>query len=201
LFLLLRHAETASNERGVWHSSKDESISPAARKATEAGSKRLDQIIDASQAEIITSDFRRALDTAEIIRAGLGMGPLVLEPLLRERDMGSWAGKSPLEVDRSSPGILAAWEAGSLLGPPGGETDQEVATRGLYSLRRYAARKGSVTLAITHAGVLRSINGLLTGRRSPVPHLGGYYLSLGSDGRFSMGHKIVLGDPDVVPRT
>lgn len=201
LFLLLRHAETAFNERGVWHGKEDEPISQLGRRTAVTAGERLSNLIDTVHNRVVTSDLKRAVETAEIIQSALGTGAIVRDPLLRERDMGSWAGKSAIEVEQMSPGLLVAWEEGVVDGPPEGETDEEVADRSLHSLRTHADNSDAVTVVITHGGVLRSINRLLTGRQPPVPHLGGYWLVLGSEGRFSMGDQVLLGDPNAIPRT
>lgn len=201
LFLLLRHAETVLNQRGVWHGTEDESISQLGIRTAQDAGKRLSKIVNATQTNVVTSDLRRAVETAEIIRNALRTESIVKDPLLRERDMGKWAGKSAIEVEQTWPGLLVAWEDGAVGGPPGGETDEEVAARGLRSLLKHADSNDVVTVVITHGGVLRSINRSLTRRQPPVPHLGGYWLVLESEARFSMGDQIILGDPTAVPRT
>jgi broad specificity phosphatase PhoE len=39
---------------------------------------------------IVTSDLRRAQDTAAIVRAALGAVDLVVQPAFRERRLGEW---------------------------------------------------------------------------------------------------------------
>ena len=63
---------------------------------------------------LISSDLRRTVDAAETIRTALGLSPLTLDPLLRQRDMGQWMSKSPEEIEHIFPGALAAWEQGIL---------------------------------------------------------------------------------------
>jgi glucosyl-3-phosphoglycerate phosphatase len=199
-YLLLRHAQTASSQRGTWHSAHDEALLPSAKAAVVSASRRLSELAGSDCIALVSSNLRRAVETAEVMRSVLALGPVTLDPLLRERDMGQWAGKSPTGIEAACPGVLAAWESGRLSGPPGGETDLQVAHRGLRALREYAHAEKKTVVVITHGGIIRSINGLLTGRRPRVPHLGGYWLTLMSDGTFTVGCEVTL-DPAAIPLT
>jgi glucosyl-3-phosphoglycerate phosphatase len=201
LFLVLRHAETETNAKGAWHGGQDDSLAASAIRAVEAASVRLVGIVNSRHVRIISSDLKRAAETAEIMRVAVRADIVVYEPLLRERDMGQWAGKSPAEVERTWPGALGAWEAGLSDGPPGGETDEDVAARALASLRRHAVREEAITIVVTHAGVIRSVSYVLTGQKPPVPHLAGYWMSKKSNDDFVMGTPVILGDPSAIPRT
>ena len=55
---------------------------------------------------IVASDLHRASETAMIIAKALGVGPVVLEPGLRERDAGEWSGLTRAEIERDWPGYL-----------------------------------------------------------------------------------------------
>lgn len=192
-YILLRHAETESNARGIWHGATDEPISPMAVEETRNAAMRLRLVSDPRFMRIVSSDLRRAVQTAETIKESLGLSTISLDPLLRERDMGEWAGKSPCDIERQNPGILAAWEQGTVVGPPGGETDYEVAARGLACLKRHAEPRDFLAVVITHGGIIRSIAKSLTGHHSRVAHLAGRWVFLHSNGNFSMGRKIMLG--------
>jgi Histidine phosphatase superfamily (branch 1) len=76
-------------------------------------------------------------------------------------------------------GQLFAWRQGRILGPPGGETDAEVATRITHALLRHAASDaGGLRLVVAHGDLLR---GLLAANGLPhqeIPPLGGLWLTL-----------------------
>ena len=165
-----------------------------------SASQRLSKVARSGDIALVSSDLRRAIETAELMRVALALGPVILDPLLRERDMGEWAGKSPTEIEAATPGVLAAWENGRLSGPPSGESDFRVAQRGLRALRRHAHTGARTIVVVTHAGIIRSINGFLTGRRPRVPQLAGYWLTLSSDGEFMVGSDVTL-DPAANPLT
>ena len=100
---VLQHPDTPLSERG---------LAQAARVA-----KRL---ADAGIATILTSDYARALATAEAIRAATG-APMEVEPLLRERNFGTHRGHAydALKVDIFAPDH----------DPPGGESVPEFESR------------------------------------------------------------------------
>ena len=89
---VLQHPDTPLSERG---------IAQAARVA--------ERLADAGIAAILTSDYARALATAEAIRAATG-APMEVEPLLRERNFGIYRGCAyhSLKVDINAPDHDAA---------------------------------------------------------------------------------------------
>ena len=125
--LLLRHAETAVSERREWHGRADPPLS-ARGTAHALAAARLLAARGLEVASISSSDQRRARETAaafgEVLRR-----PVLADASLRERDLGEWTGLYREEIEGRWPGQLPAWTRGGLAGPPGGETDEEVAAR------------------------------------------------------------------------
>ena len=106
--LLIRHGETPSNAARVVQL-PDAPLSPRGEAQADRLAERL-----ASQAvgRILSSDLRRAAQTAERVQAATGI-PLDWEPLLQERNFGEIRGTAYSEL----PDIFAPdYE------PPGGET-------------------------------------------------------------------------------
>ena len=94
---------------------------------------------------IVSSDLRRALDTATALgeRAGL---PVAVDTRLRETHLGDWQGMTHLEVDASAPGARLAWRDDARWAPHGGESRVDVAARSLPvvdELRRRQAEWGA----------------------------------------------------------
>jgi len=127
--------------------------------------------------------------------------PILTEDDLRERDMGAWKGLAPTELEAQWPGMLRAWTNGEIGGPPGGETDTQVAARARRALSRYCDRGVSRILVITHGGIIRSLRKEAGLEHSAVPHLGGYWLHLTESVEWKLGDQVVLGDPSVLPLT
>lgn len=184
--LLLRHAETAVSERREWHGGADPPLSARGRAhALEAA--RLLSARGLEVASISSSDQRRARETAAAFGAVLRR-PVLADASLRERDLGEWTGLGREEIEGRWPGQLSAWTRGGLAGPPGGETDAEVAARVTGTLLRHAADGAAgLRLVVAHAGLLR---GLLAASGMPhteIPPLAGRWLTL------STGRGLVIG--------
>lgn len=200
-YILIRHAETYSNARARWHGESDEPISMHGRTRAMAAARRLGgQVL--RPRTLICSTLRRAVQTAEIFAKQLNANQIVKDPSLGERDMGDWKGLAPTEVEAGWPGLLSAWEAGDAGGPPNGETDSEVTERALRVLSQFVGKDQSPILVVTHGGVIRSLRKAVGLPNVPVPHLGGYWARICSDGEsWQIDREILLGDPAVRPLT
>lgn len=96
---------------------------------------------------IYASPLLRARRTAEEMDAVVD-GDLTIVPELREMDFGAWEGLTRDEVRERDPEALAAWEAGSLLAPPEGESLDVVYARVVAFVDGLAARHAGETLAL-----------------------------------------------------
>lgn len=101
--LLVRHGQSEWNADGRWQGQADPPLTDLGRHQAKHAARNLG-VVDA----IVASDLQRASETALIIAGELGVGPLVLEPDLRERDAGEWSGLTRVEIDRAWPGYLDA---------------------------------------------------------------------------------------------
>ena len=99
--LLIRHGQSEWNADGRWQGQADPPLTDLGRHQALHASRNLG-VVDA----IVASDLQRATETALIIAGELGVGPLVLEPGLRERDAGEWSGLTRAEIERDWPGYL-----------------------------------------------------------------------------------------------
>jgi probable phosphoglycerate mutase len=87
--LLIRHGETDWNAEHRWQGHADVPLNARGRDQAKALAEELaPEGVDA----IYASDLSRARDTAEIVGERLGV-PVVLDPDLREIDVGSWDGE------------------------------------------------------------------------------------------------------------
>jgi broad specificity phosphatase PhoE len=98
---------------------------------------------------VVSSPFTRARETADIIGGALG-APVTIEPALRERSYGAFAGES---YDTPRPGYdpdaYWTWQ------PPGGETLEEVLDRAGQALDRVARAAGvDDLLVVSHGAVM-----------------------------------------------
>jgi len=92
-YYLMRHGESIANKEGLIVSSSKNAINGYGLTT-----KGADQVLNAALSTrlgneliIISSDYKRAVETATIMRSVLGISKeITYEPLLRERDFGAW---------------------------------------------------------------------------------------------------------------
>jgi broad specificity phosphatase PhoE len=123
--VMLRHGQTEFNAGRRMQGQLDTDLSDLGREqavvAAEALAKRHPLLI-------VSSDLRRALDTATALgeRTGLAVD---VDTRLRETHLGDWQGMTHLEVDAVAPGARLAWRDDARWAPHGGESRVDVAAR------------------------------------------------------------------------
>jgi probable phosphoglycerate mutase len=210
--LLVRHGQSEWNADGRWQGQADPSLTDLGRHQALHASRNLG-VVDA----IVASDLHRASETALIIAGELGVGPLVLEPGLRERDAGEWSGLTRAEIERDWPGYLdppsSGRDPGSGIGPaavaaaqpkverrrpPSWEPDEVLLDRVIVALGRVhdLAPRGEV-IVVTHGGVVYALEGMLGSPFERLANLGGRWIEVGPGGELRrLGDRVVLVDPD-----
>jgi probable phosphoglycerate mutase len=201
--LLVRHGESEWNATGRWQGQADPPLTELGyRQAKHAGAA-----IGAVDA-VVASDLERARVTAEVISAQIGVGPVVLDPDLRERDAGEWQGLTRAQIHQQWPGYLpddpvhgsSGGDRRAMRRPPSYEADEVLIERGLRALHRIADQFEQVgqgdVVAVTHGGVIHALEqhlGVTDWVR--IPNLGARWVAL-DGGRITLGERLVLVDPD-----
>ena len=213
--LLIRHGQSEWNADGRWQGQADPLLTDLGRHQAKHAARNLG-VVDA----IVASDLHRASETALIIAGELGVGPLVLEPDLRERDAGEWSGLTRAEIDRDWPGYLdpvptdrgsgfdtgpasdaaagAAARRDPPRRPPSWEPDDQLLERAVSALGRIhdLAPDGEV-IAVTHGGLVYVLEGQQGAAFERLPNLGGRWLDVGPGGAVrALGERVLLVDPD-----
>jgi probable phosphoglycerate mutase len=210
--LLVRHGQSEWNADGRWQGQANPPLTDLGRHQAMHAARSLGTV-DA----IVASDLDRASETALIISEALGVGPVVLEPGLRERDAGEWSGLTRAEIDRDWPGYLdpppadrhATFGNGPAPGsdeqpkperrrPPGWERDDVLLARVIAALGRIhdLVPDGEV-VAVTHGGVVYAIEAQLGSPFLRLANLGGRWIDIGPGGELrGLGDRVVLVDPD-----
>lgn len=208
--LLVRHGQSEWNAAGRWQGQADPPLSDLGREQARLAAAAVGAI-DA----IFASDLQRASETALIISEATGVGPVVLEPGLRERDAGEWSGLTRAEIDERYPGWLtpladrhAAFQPKRVptgdgeRRPPGWEADDALLERALGALARIhdAVGDGDV-LAVTHGGLIYTVEHHLGGDVHRLANGGGRYLTIDAE-RLGLGDRALLvpDDAATVPR-
>jgi broad specificity phosphatase PhoE len=86
---------------------------------------------------------------------------ILVDPCLREIDVGEWSGLNRPEIEARWPGALALHARGLMARTPGGESRQEFDARVAAAVRSLVAlataRQATRGLVVAHGGVVKSI--------------------------------------------
>ncbi|MBB5163987.1 glucosyl-3-phosphoglycerate phosphatase [Mycobacterium sp. AZCC_0083] len=176
--VLLRHGQTEYNAGSRMQGQLDTDLSDLGRMQAVAAAEVLAK---RQPLLIVSSDLRRALDTALALseRAGL---PVSVDTRLRETHLGDWQGMTHLEVDALAPGARLAWRDDARWAPHGGESRIDVAERSLPVVADLVASQAEwgvdeadrPVALVAHGGLIAALTAALL--RLPVdnwPILGG----------------------------
>ena len=157
--VLLRHGRTGHNAGGLMQGQLDVELDQTGQQQAASAAAAL---AGARPAVLVSSDLSRARETAAPIGAAAGLSP-VLDPRLRELDLGTWQGLSGEQARVAHPDEHAAWRAGQDVRRGGGETYREAGDRAAACLREHlpAVPAGGTLLAVTHGGTARATLGVL----------------------------------------
>ena len=148
---LLRHGESVGNQEARWQGQADYPL-------TERGREQVAALVARWLAEkrgfdrIYSSPLKRALETAEIIAAGL-QAPLETDPIWMERDIGEFAGMTSEEVDRRVPRGENITPFAPLIGEQG-EGDWALFLRAGQAMHQLLTRPPGRYLVVSHGGLL-----------------------------------------------
>ena len=186
--LLVRHGESQWNAEGRWQGRADPPLSDLGRRQAFHAAARVGAVD-----VICASPLVRALHTARIISEQVGVGPVVVEADLAERDAGEWQGLTRAQIEASWPGYLDADRR-----PPGYEVHEHLVVRARAALDRVAAEfDGADVLVVTHGGLIGALErdaGLPWER---LPNLAGRWVTHHGD-RLALGDRLVLVDHDEI---
>jgi probable phosphoglycerate mutase len=201
--LLVRHGQSEWNAVGRWQGQADPPLSDIGRRQARAAARALGAV-DA----VFASDLQRATETAIIIADELGVGPVVVEPDLRERDAGEWSGLTRAEIERDWPGYLEAasdkhrgFGPGAQRRPPSWEPDESVLTRARRALARIDDLVGGGdVLAVTHGGLVYVLEGHLGAQVERMANGAGRWVEVDGE-ELRLGERILLVTDDGTPVT
>jgi probable phosphoglycerate mutase len=199
----VRHGQSEWNAVGRWQGQADPPLSDLGRAQARAAAHSLGAL-DA----VYASDLQRATETAVIIATQLGIGPVVLDADLRERDAGEWSGLTREEIHDRYPGYLPddrhrafAPDGGAPKRPPGWEADGELLARVLAALERiHASVPDGDVLAVTHGGVIYVLEDHLGDHFHRLANGEGRWVEI-DDEKLVLGERVLLVNDDGTPVT
>lgn len=172
--VLLRHGQTDYNVAGRMqgHLESELTVAGLAQAARVAPA-----IAGMAPDRLVTSDLRRAVDTADALGAACGL-PVKVDVRLRETHLGEWQGLSVDEVEQGWPGAIATWRSDPAWAPPGGESRIEVVRRALPVVdeldAEYEGSPPATAVLVGHGGLIAGlVSGLLGMPTSAWPAIGG----------------------------
>ena len=189
--IMVRHGESEANRSRIFGASGEVPLTEVGRRQAQELSERIGTRFRPER--IVSSKFKRALETAEIIAAGLQL-PLKVVDGLEERDLGCLKGRPWAERPEASA------EAANFLNseeqwlwrPAGGESYEDVRRRAVAVLLALGGRYPQQDMVVvSHGAVMLSVWAHLAGgyRHARVPRNCGIMLI-----EYQAG---VLGSPQI----
>lgn len=193
--VMLRHGQTEFNAGTRMQGQLDTELTDLGRAQAVAAAEVLAK---RQPLLIVSSDLRRARDTAEALgeRGGL---PVRVDTRLRETHLGDWQGLTHEQVDATAPGARLAWRDDARWAPHGGESRIDVADRSLPLVAELVAGEPDwgqegcdrPVVLVAHGGLIAALSAALIGL--PVDS----WPVLGGMGNASWAQLSGHGDPDV----
>ncbi len=181
--LLVRHGESTWNAAARWQGRADPPLTDAGQRQAASAA----EVIGALDA-IVASPLQRAHHTAVILSEFIGVGPVLLDERLVERDAGEWTGLTVAEIDQRFPGDRRAGRT-----PRGWESDETLLERVLPALAELGEDfAGGSVLAVTHGGVIFTLSRHLSGEATRIPNLGAQWVDIGPDATMRLGDRVPL---------
>jgi glucosyl-3-phosphoglycerate phosphatase len=176
--VMLRHGQTEYNAGSRMQGQLDTDLSDLGREQAAAAAEVLAK---RQPLTIVSSDLRRALDTAVALGERSGL-PVLVDTRLRETHLGDWQGLTHLEVDAAAPGARQAWRENARWAPHGGESRVDVAARSMPLVAALITEQSEwgvdepdrPVVLVAHGGLIAALTAALLG--IPVdnwPILGG----------------------------
>ena len=174
--VLLRHGQTDFNVEGRVQGHLDSRLTDGGREQAALVAQELARL---GPSRLISSDLRRAIDTADVVGAACGL-PVKLDPRLRETHLGEWQGRSVAEIEIEWPGAIAEWRSDPAWTPPGGESRVDVVARARPVVEELDAEfatpgeAGVTALLVAHGGLIAGlVSDLLELPTAAWPAIGG----------------------------
>jgi probable phosphoglycerate mutase len=149
---LVRHGESTWNATGMIQGHQDPGLSPLGRIQAADCARRLASRMSA--ARLYSSDLRRAVETAAIIGEALALD-VRIEPMLRERSLGTAEGEPSALFGREDSGVSGGRVVDADAAPEGGESVRQLYERAASCAARILSAHAGDVVLVCHGGVVR----------------------------------------------
>ena len=197
--VMLRHGQTEYNLRSRMQGQLDTELTELGRAQAVAAASALAKH---QPLLIVSSDLRRAYETAVALQERTGLG-VRADDRLRETHLGDWQGMTHTEIDAVAPGARLAWRDDASWAPHGGENRVDVAARSVPLVAELVAgepewgaddEQARPVVLVAHGGLIAALTAALL--RLPV----GNWPALGGMGNASWtqlsGHSVSRAEAD-----
>jgi 2,3-bisphosphoglycerate-dependent phosphoglycerate mutase/probable phosphoglycerate mutase len=173
--VLLRHGQTDYNVGGRMQGHLDSMLTETGVEQAASVAPEIARLVPD---RVISSDLKRAVDTADLVSAACGL-PVKYDARLRETHLGEWQGRTVAEIEDGWPGAIATWRSDPGWAPPGGESRIEVVRRSLPVVEEldeeFATGDPDTTVVlVAHGGLIAGlVCGLLALPTASWPAIGG----------------------------
>ena len=188
--LIVRHGQSEWNALGRWQGQADPPLTNLGQRQARKAIQKLG-LFDS----IVSSPLQRAKNTASIISELMGVGPVVTESGLMERDAGPWQGLTRIDIENDWPGFLASGKR-----PDGYESNPDLLFRVFEVLKKISesSEPSDSILVISHAGIVHALEDLHDQPSMKVPNLGGRWVEFVNDD-LKMGKRVSLVVEESMP--
>ena len=197
--LAIRHGLTQWNADSRWQGWADVPLSDTGLAQADEAALALARLVGPrAPVHIVASDLQRARHTAERLAAALGVDQVEIRSDLRERDVGDWSGLTTDQIEARWPGLLDRWRVGAMQTTPSGEHEDVLRRRitgAIDELARKAAAEDAIVVAVTHGGVIRTLDRLYGAVPQPVANVAGRWFHWTGD-EVELGTTVELLGPD-----
>ena len=197
--LAVRHGVTQWNADSRWQGWADVPLSDTGLAQADEAAITLARLVGRrTPIHVVASDLQRARQTADRLAAAFGVEHVEIRHDLRERDVGDWSGLTTDEIEARWPGMLGRWRVGSVQAIPAGEHEDVLRRRitgAIVELARKAAAEDAIVIAVTHGGVIRTLDRLYGAVPKPVANVAGRWFHWTGD-KVELGTTVELLGPD-----
>ena len=125
----------------------------------------------------------------------MGVGPVVTEAGMMERDAGPWQGLTGIEIENDWPGFLASGKR-----PDGYESNPDLLFRVFEVLKKISesSEPSDSILVISNAGIVHALEDLHDQPSMKVPNLGGRWVEF-VNGDLKIGERVSLVVEESMP--
>ena len=197
--LAIRHGLTQWNADSRWQGWADVPLSDKGRAQADEAAIALARLVGPrTPIHVVASDLQRARQTADRLAAALGVEHVEIRHDLRERDVGDWSGLTTDEIESRWPGMLERWRVGTVQTTPSGEPEDVLRRRitgAIDELACKAAAEDAIVVAVTHGGVIRTLDRLFGAVPQTVANVAGRWFHWTGD-EVELGTTVELLGPD-----